>query len=53
MAARFNRSNRLVLVSTGFGMMLVSMANGIAAGVLGSSLFKDVKADSPYDAAIE
>ncbi len=33
-------------------MMLGSMATGFAAGVLGSSLFKDVKADSPYDAAI-
>ncbi len=50
MRARANR--RLLLIGLWIAMMIGAMGSGFAAGSLGSSLFKDVKASSPYDAAI-
>lgn len=49
----FTRSTRRFLfIALWLGMMIGVMGTTVASSMLGSSLFRDVKADSPYDAAI-
>lgn len=46
------KTRRLLLIALWLGMMIGAMGTTVAAAMLGSARFKDVKAGSPYDAAI-